>query len=156
MSLNSATGQWSPHTNVMPSKGDAGRIGVSSNVFCVCGFCTFYASLQLSCHAHKQVLHIVCLFCRCFHSCAIFILGNHLCTPEIHFPLVRKVIFIPDNEHKHLLACESVDVIKPLLLHVFKRFPVGDVISYNDAICIVIITVGHRTEPFLTSRVPNL
>ena len=156
MSLYSATGQWPPRTNVMSAKGDAGRIAFISKVFCLCGFRTFYVSLQLSCHAHKQVFHVVCLFCGCFHSYAVFILGNHFCTPEIHFPLVRKVIFIPYNVHKHLLACESVDVIKPMLLQMFKRFPVGDVISYNDTICIVIVTVGNRAETLLTSCVPNL
>ena len=156
MSLYSATGQWPPGTNVMPPKGNASRIAISSNVFCFCSFLAFYVSLQFSCHAHKQVLHVVCLFCRRFHSRAIFILGNHLCTPEIHFPLVGKVIFIPYNEHQYLLACESVDVIKPMLLQVFKRFPIGDVISYNDTICIMIITVGNWAETFLTSCVPNL
>lgn len=155
-SLYSATGQWSPGTNVMSTKGDASRIAISSNVFCFCSLCTFYVPLQLSCHTHKQVLHIICLFCRCFHCSTAFILGNCLCTPEIHFPLVRKVIFIPYNVHKHLLACESVDVIKPMLLQVFKRFPIGDVISYDDPICIMIITVGNGAKTFLTSCVPNL
>lgn len=143
MSLYSATGQWPPGTNVVPPKCDASCFAFGSNVFCFCSFHTFYVSLQLSCHAHKQVVHIVCLFCRCFHSRAVFILGKRLCTPEIHFPLVGKVIFIPYNVHKHLLACESVDVIKPMLLQVFKRFPIGDVISYNDPIRIMIIAVGN-------------
>ena len=49
-----------------------------------------------------------------------------------------------------------MDVVKPMLLQVVEWFSIGDIICYNDSICIVVVTLCDRTEAFLARSIPYL
>ena len=118
LSLYPTTRQRSSCTNCMSSKSDwSWRTAFTSSwrICCFSSLLTFNSSLKLCCKTHKQVLYIVCFFCRCFHSNTMFFLGNCFSTPKINLSLMNKVTFVSNNVHEHFFAGESVNILKPLI-----------------------------------------
>ena len=83
------------------------------------------------------------------------LVGEGFCLVKLDLPFAVHIALVADEQLVDVFARVTVDLAQPLL-HIVKRFPVGDVVDDDDAVRTAVVAASDRPEALLASSIPDL